>query len=77
MERGADRARRGDPVREGGVMVATEPYRFDMAYARCYAVPEVAVDKRHVYILHDVLCGHPFKNALEIGSFNGASSTHW
>lgn len=52
-----------------------DPYRWDLAYARCYAVPEVAMDKRHVHIVHDILCGHPFKNALEIGSFNGASST--
>jgi hypothetical protein len=59
-------------VREGGV---NEPYRFDGAYARCFAVPEVAMDKRHVFLLHDILCSWPFENALEIGSFNGASST--
>ncbi len=52
-----------------------DPYRWDMAYARCYAVPEVAMDKRHVYLLNDILRSWPFKNALEIGSFNGASST--
>lgn len=51
------------------------PYDFYLAYARCYAVPEVAMDKRHVFLMHDILCGWPFKSALEIGSFNGASST--
>jgi hypothetical protein len=53
----------------------TEPYRFDMAYARCFAVPQMAMDRRHIFMLHGVLCGHPFQNALEIGSFNGASAT--
>lgn len=53
----------------------TDPYRFDLAYARCFAIPEVAMDRRHIFMLHDILCGYPFKSALEIGSFNGASST--
>jgi hypothetical protein len=53
----------------------TEPYRFDLAYARCFAVPQMAMDKRHIFILHDVLCSWPFKSALELGSFNGASAT--
>ncbi len=53
----------------------TEPYRFDMAYARCFAVPQMAMDKRHIFLMHEILCSWPFKSALEIGSFNGASAT--
>jgi predicted O-methyltransferase YrrM len=60
-------------MREGG-MTLTEPYSFDQAYARCYALPEVAMDKRHVYLLRDIL-DFGFKSTLELGSFNGASST--
>jgi hypothetical protein len=56
-------------------MTLTAPYRFDLSYARCFAVPQMAMDKRHIFMLHGVLCGHPFKSALEIGSFNGASAT--
>jgi hypothetical protein len=59
-------------MREGGM---TEPYTFDMAYARCFAIPEMAVDKRHIFIMHDILRSWPFRSALEIGSFNGASAT--
>lgn len=50
------------------------PWQWNMAYCRCYAVPEVAMDKRHVYMLYEVLRSHPFEQALEIGCFNGASS---
>ncbi len=51
-------------------------YSFDNpAYARCYELPQVCMDKRHVYILHDILSAWPFKSALEIGSFAGASAT--
>jgi hypothetical protein len=52
-----------------------EPYSFTGPYSRCFDVPEVAMDRRHIFILHDILCSWPFENALEIGSFNGASST--
>lgn len=52
------------------------PYTFDNpAYARCYADPFTATDKRHVYMIHDVLMAWPFRETLEIGSFQGASST--
>jgi predicted O-methyltransferase YrrM len=61
-------------MREVGMM-PPPPFEFYLNYARCYAVPEVAMDKRHVYLLHDILHSWPFQNALEIGSFNGASST--
>jgi hypothetical protein len=57
------------------VITLNEPYTFDMAYARCFAVPHMAMDKRHIFLMHDILCNWPFKSALEIGSFNGASST--
>jgi hypothetical protein len=50
------------------------PWRWDMAYARCYAMPEVAADKRHCYMIFGVLAGWPFLSALEIGSFNGATA---
>jgi hypothetical protein len=55
--------------------VAADPYVFHMAYARCFAVPETAMDKRHVFMLYDVLRSFPFEQALEIGCFNGASSS--
>lgn len=50
------------------------PYEFTGAYSGCYAEPRVAVDKRHVYMLREVLA-FGFFDALEIGSYRGASST--
>lgn len=51
------------------------PYEFTGPYAGCYETPEVAMDKRHVFMLHGVLTSRIFDSALEIGCFNGASST--
>ncbi len=51
------------------------PYAFTGPYAGCREMPEVAMDDRHIFIMHDILKAWPFKSALEIGSFNGASST--
>jgi predicted O-methyltransferase YrrM len=51
------------------------PYTFDGPYKDCYIVPDVAMDPRHVYMVHEVLKSYQFKNALELGSFYGASST--
>jgi hypothetical protein len=51
------------------------PYDFVGAYAGCNELPEVAMDRRHIFIMHEVLKTWPFESALEIGSFNGASST--
>lgn len=56
-------------------MIFTEPYTFTGPYARCYDVPLMAMDPRHVFIIHDILRSWPFKSALELGSFDGASST--
>jgi hypothetical protein len=55
--------------------VRSDPYAFIGPYAGCYDVPEVAMDRRHVFALREVLSAWPFRNALELGSFNGASST--
>lgn len=51
------------------------PYTFDGPYAHCYANRAMAMDERHVFILHEILRAWPFQNALELGSFWGASST--
>lgn len=51
------------------------PYRFIGDYDQCYAVPRMAMDRRHVYLIHDILKGWPFRNVLELGSWMGASST--
>ncbi len=51
------------------------PYAFAGPYARCYSVPDMAMDPRHVFIVHEILKAWRFKNALELGSFCGASST--
>ena len=52
------------------------PYDFNIpAYSGCYANPRVAMDKRHVFIVHQILKSWPFKHALELGSYNGASAT--
>jgi hypothetical protein len=51
------------------------PYAFAGPYAGCDVLPEVAMDRRHVFTLHGVLRCWPFISALEIGSFQGASST--
>lgn len=51
------------------------PFEFTGAYANCYINPDVAMDQRHVFILYEILSSWPFKSALELGSFWGASST--
>jgi hypothetical protein len=56
-------------------VAAAAPYAFTGPYAGCNELPEVAMDHRHIFIMHEVLKAWPFESALEIGSFNGASST--
>ncbi len=51
------------------------PYAFTEKYADCYLNRQMAMDARHVYLMHDILKAWPFKNALELGSWYGASST--
>lgn len=50
------------------------PYTYDGPYAGCYDCAAGGIDKRHAYLLHDVLMSWQFANALEIGSLNGAST---
>jgi hypothetical protein len=51
------------------------PYRFEGAYAQCLVNDQGAgMDVRHIYMLHDIL-RLGWENPLEIGCFNGASST--
>lgn len=57
------------------IQLTAPGYTFSGPYAGSYALPEVAMDVRHVFALADVLRAWPFKHALELGSFNGASST--
>lgn len=52
-----------------------EPYEFTGAYAGCYRDGLAAMDKRHVFLLHEILLAWPFKWVVELGSFAGASST--
>lgn len=52
-----------------------KPYRFDGPYSRVFAVPEQAIDPRHIYTVHEILANGGFKRALEIGCLNGASAT--
>ena len=52
-----------------------EPYAFDGPYSACFAHPLTAADKRHIFIINDILKCWPFKSALEIGSFYGATAT--
>ncbi len=53
-----------------------QPYLFNGEYEDCYASsPCTSMDLRHVYLLNDILKCWEFKSALEIGSFNGSSST--
>jgi hypothetical protein len=57
-------------------MTITEPYTFDVpAYQGCYDFAASATDKRHVYMIHDLLMAWSFEHTLEIGCFFGASST--
>lgn len=51
------------------------PYTFDGPYAGCYANAPMCADQRHVYVLHDILCAWPFQSALELGCYDGASTT--
>lgn len=51
------------------------PYAFTGPYAHCYINPGMAMDPRHVYIIHEILRAWTFRNVLELGSFCGASST--
>ncbi len=52
-----------------------KPYSFDGAYSGCYSVRPMAMDERHIFIIHEILKAWPFTSALELGSFRGASST--
>lgn len=52
-----------------------EPYTFDGPYAQALSDPRMAMDRRHIYMLHAVLLAYPFRNVLELGSYRGASST--
>ncbi len=52
-----------------------KPYEFTGDYKDCFVDPKMAMDKRHIYLMHDILCHWPFESALEIGSFVGASGT--
>lgn len=45
------------------------PYEYDAGDE------QIAMDKRHVYLLHDILCAGHFRSALEIGCAYGASTT--
>lgn len=56
-------------------MIADAPYLFAGPYARCYANRDMAMDERHVFMLYSMLTERTWKNALELGSFCGASST--
>lgn len=51
------------------------PYTFDGRYQRCYCLPQIAVDPRHVYTLFEVLNLGIVRHAVEIGCAFGASST--
>ncbi len=51
------------------------PYAFAAMARGCYAHAPTAMDRRHVFLLNAILRCYPFKNALEIGSFMGASAT--
>jgi hypothetical protein len=51
------------------------PYTFTGDYANAYINRDMAMDERHVYTVHGILSAWPFQNALELGSFCGASST--
>lgn len=52
-----------------------EPYPLDGVYADCFLEPEMAIDRRHIYTIHEILSAWPFQRALEIGCWRGASST--
>lgn len=52
-----------------------EPYSLDGAYAPCFREREMTMDRRHIYVVHEILATWPFSNALELGCFRGASST--
>lgn len=53
----------------------TPPYTFTGPYANCYRNRSMCMDERHVYTIFDVLTGWPFENVLELGCYDGASST--
>jgi hypothetical protein len=52
-----------------------EPYSFTAAYADCYSRPRGAMDRRHVFVIHEILRSRKFSSTLELGSYNGASAT--
>ena len=56
------------------VRLQPPPFEFDGPYAGCYVDRVLAMDKRHVYMLFEILCCWPFASVLEIGCCNGASS---
>ncbi len=54
-----------------------DPYAFEGPYADCFEGTSAAsaMDKRHIFMLHEVLRVGGFRSTLEIGCYNGASST--
>ncbi len=58
-----------------GATLTRPPFEFAGPYAGCYAEPIGTTDKRHVYMMHGILSAWPFRHALEIGSYNGATAT--
>ena len=62
-------------MRQDVLTVPEKPYLFDGRYSACYVDVPFCIDQRHVYIIHEVLTSWPFKHALEIGGYMGASST--
>lgn len=51
------------------------PYAFTGPYADCFKDARSPMDRRHVYLIHGLLARWNFSEALELGSFMGASST--
>lgn len=51
------------------------PYEFTGPYAGCYTTPAISMDKRHVFVIYELLRSGMFSRALEVGCANGASTT--
>lgn len=55
--------------------IPNAPYTFDGPYSGCYANRAMCVDERHVFVINEILRQWEFENPLEIGAYNGASTT--
>lgn len=73
---GLDNEKRRQLLSEAAGISMQTDLRYDLdRFANIWDNPEWSVDRRHIYLLYDILREGGFRSALEIGSLHGACST--